>query len=217
MGLVGLVQIDLLTLLSAHPTVVRPSTRSNNRGVIGALCSALCNSHLSIDTSAGLILRTRNRGRSNEAGRDLSRFNPVKRSRRQKKQPFSQQNKYPSVRDDQLDWHIFRPWSRAGIRATTAAGCLLSADGNPARNGNFSTGDRDRKSTDPRTETANHQTRNKKPPPAAGLSYQSQCNDKTVDWMVADAVGCEPVSVPEFPANREFYREFRNYLAIWTI
>ena len=34
MGLVGLVQIDLLTLLSAHPTVVRPSTRSNDRAML---------------------------------------------------------------------------------------------------------------------------------------------------------------------------------------
>ena len=34
-----------------------------------------------------------------------------------------------------------------------------------------------------------------------------------VKRLVAHAVACEPVSVCEFPANREFYREFCKIVA----
>src|SRR5262249_33384258 len=51
----------------------------------------------------------------------------------------------------------------------------------------------------PASGDRNPSERKKKTPPIAGLSRQSLQNAKTADWVVADAVACEPVSHAKFP------------------
>ena len=43
----------------------------------------------------------------------------------------------------------------------------------------------------------------------AGIFGKSPQVGEKLEWMVADAVAIEPVSIPKFPANREKNREFR--------
>ena len=42
----------------------------------------------------------------------------------------------------------------------------------------------------------------------AGIFGKSPQVGEKLEWMVADAVHVEPVSIPKFPANREKNREF---------
>ena len=50
-------------------------------------------------------------------------------------------------------------------------------------------------------------------PPNAGLSDSTGKSPHSLECVVADAVGFEPVSTAKFPANREINREFFNFWA----